>query len=133
MIIIRSKFIVQKCTQRCRLRIFDVVNSTSLNRFVKVTIRDTQLLKLSVKSWQWSSLIQIFFAKKGSQTWFQVAVIVCFLSLTLPKTKTFCRYLRIFIYVSLNIRKLVIRSIVLFTHLLNKIVLNVKVFRLLAF
>ena len=55
--IIRNKFVFQKCTEPCRVRIFVVDNSTFANRFVKVTISNKvtniQLLKSSVKSWQW--------------------------------------------------------------------------------
>ena len=67
------------------------------------------------------------------KTWFQVAAIVWFLSLILSKTKDLCRYLRIFIHFSLIFGKLMIASIVLFIYLLNKIILNFKVFKLMVF
>ena len=75
----------------------------------------------------------ILYKNKDSYTWFQTAAIVWFLSLTLSKTKVLCRYLRIFIHFSLIFGKLMIASIVLFLYLLNKIVLNFKVFKLMAF
>ena len=79
----------------------------SINKFVKVTTRDTQLLKLSKNC---STLINVsgvyinpnFLCKnKDSYTWFQTAAIVWFLSLTLSKTRILCRHLRIFIHFSL--------------------------------
>ena len=56
-----------------------------------------------------------------------------FLSLTLSKTNVLCRYLRIFIHFLLIFGKLVIASIVLFIYILNKILSNFKVFKLMAF
>ena len=111
----------------------------SINKFVEVTTRDKQLLKLSKTC---STLINLssvyvnpnFLCKnKDSYAWFQTAAIVWFLSLTLPKTKVLCRRLRIFIHFLLIFGKLMIASIVLFICLLNKIVLNFKVFKLMAF
>ena len=80
-----------------------------------------------------SMSIQTFCIKKDSFTWFQIAAIVWFLSFTLSKIKVLCRYLRIFIHFSLIFGKLMIVSITLFLYLLNKIVLNFKVFKLMAF
>ena len=108
-------------------------------KLVEVTTRDKQLLKLSKTC---STLINLssiyvnpnFLCKnKDSYAWFQTAAIVWFLSLTLPKTKVLCRRLRIFIHFLLIFGKLMIASIVLFICLLNKIVLNFKVFKLMAF
>ena len=111
----------------------------SINKFVKVTTRDTQLLKLSKTC---STLIDLssvyvnshFLCKnKDSYTWFQTAAIVWFLSLNLSKNKILSRCFRIFIHFSLNFGKLTIASIVLFIYLFNKIVLNFKVFKVMAF
>ena len=111
----------------------------SINKFVKVTARDTQLLKLSKTC---STLIDLssvyvnphFLCKnKDSYTWFQTATIVWFLSLNLSKNKILSRCFRIFIHFSLNFGKLTIASIVLFIYLFNKIVLNFKVFKVMAF
>ena len=111
--------------------------SNSINKFVEVTTRDKQLLKLSKTCSTLINLSSVYpnflYKKKDSFTWFQIAAIVWFLSLTLSKTKVLCRYLRIFIHFSLIFGKLMIASIVLFLYLLNKIVLNFKVFKLMAF
>ena len=111
----------------------------SINKLVQVTTRDKQLLKLSKTCSTLIKLSSIYvnpnflYENKDSYTWFQTAAIVWFLSLTLSKTKVLCRYLRIFIHFSLIFGKLMIASIVLFLYLLNKIVLNFKVFKLMAF
>ena len=111
----------------------------SINKLVQVTTRDKQLLKLSKTCSTLIKLSSIYvnpnflYENKDSYTWFQTAAIVWFLSLTLSKTKVLCRYLRIFIHFSLIFGKLMIASIVLFIYLLNKIVLNFKVFKLMAF
>ena len=113
--------------------------SNSVNKFVEVTTRDKQLLKLSKTCSILINLSSVYvnpnflYKKKDRFTWFQIAAIVWFLSLTLSKTKVLCRYLRIFIHFSLIFGKLMIASIVLFIYLLNKIVLNFKVFKLMAF
>ena len=107
----------------------------SINKLVQVTTRDKQLLKLSKTCSTLINLSSIYinpnilYKNKDSYTWFQTAAIVWFLSLTLSKTKVLCRYLRIFIHFSLIFGKLMIASIVLFIYLLNKIVLNFKVFK----
>ena len=113
--------------------------SNSINKFVEVTTRDKQLLKLRKTCSILINLSSVYvnpnflYKKKDSFTWFQIAAIVWFLSLTLSKTKVLCRYLRIFIHSSLIFGKLMIASSVLFLYLLNKIVLNFKVFKLMAF
>ena len=113
--------------------------SNSINKFVEVTTRDKQLQKLSKTCTILINLSSVYVnpkflrKKKHSFTSFQTAAIVWFLSLTLSKTKVLCRYLRIFIHFSLIFGKLMIASIVLFLYLLNKIVLNFKVFKLMAF
>ena len=115
--------------------------SNSINKFIKVTTRDKQLLKLSKTCSILINLSSVYvnpnflYKKKDRFTWFQIAAIVWFLSLTLSKTKVLCRYLRIFIHFSLIFGKLMIASIVLFIYIyiLNKIVLNFKVFKLMAF
>ena len=100
--------------------------SNSINKFVEVTTRDKQLLKLSKTCSILTNLSSIYLnpnvlcKKKDSFTWFQIAAIVWFLSLTLSKTKVLCRYLRIFIHFSLIFGKLMIASIVLFIYLLKK-------------
>ena len=109
--------------------------SNSINKFVEVTTRDKQLLKLSKTCSTLINLSSVYpnflYKKKDSFTWFQIAAIVWFLSLTL--SKTLCRYLRIFIHFSLIYGNLMIGSIVLFLYVLNKIVLSFKVFKLMAF
>ena len=104
----------------------------SINKFVKATTRDTQLLKLSKNC---STLINVssvyvnpnfLFKNKDSHTWFQTAAVVWFLSLTLSKPKILCTHLRIFIHFKLIFGKLMIASIVLFIYLFNKIVLSFK-------
>ena len=113
--------------------------SNSINKFAEVTTRDKQLLKLSKNCSTLINLSSVYvnlnflYKKRDSFTWFQIAAIVWFLSLTLSKTKVLCRYLRTFIHFSLIFGKLMIASIVLFIYLLNKIVLNFKVFKLMAF
>ena len=113
--------------------------SNSINKFVEVTTRDKQLLKLRKTCSILINLSSVYvnpnflYKKKDSFTWFQIAAIVWFLSLTLSKTKVLCRYLRIFIHFSLIFGKLMIASIVLFIYLLNKSVSNFKVFQLMAF
>ena len=47
--------------------------------------------------------------------------------------KVLCRYVRIFIHFSLIFWKLMIASIVLFIYILNKMVLNCRVLKLMAF
>ena len=137
-----SNFILQIFTLPCLVNICFVV---TISRFVKKTTRNTQLLKLNIKVVNGlstcSSLINLssislnhtFCVKIGSYTWFQIAAVVWFLALTLSKTKILCRHLRILFHFSLIFGKLVIPSIILFTNLLNKIVLNFKVFEWLAF
>ena len=111
--------------------------SNSINKLVEVTTRDKQLLKFSKTCSILINLSSVYvnpnflYKKKDSFTWFQIAAIVWFLSLTL--SKTLCRYLRIFIHFSLIYGNLMIGSIVLFLYILNKIVLNFKVFKLMAF
>ena len=113
--------------------------SNSINKFVEVTTRDKQLLKLSKTFSILINLSSVYVnpnflcKKKDSFTWFQTVAIVWFLSLTLSKIKVLCRYLRIFIHFSLILGELMISSIVLFIYLLNKIVFNFKVFKLMAF
>ena len=109
--------------------------SNSINKFVEVTTRHKQLLKLSKTCSILINLSSVYInpnvlcKKKDSFKWFRTSPIVWFLSLSLSKTKVLCRYLRIFIHFSLIFGKLMIASIVLFIHLLNKIVLNFKVFK----
>ena len=97
--------------------------SNSINKFVEVTTRDKQLLKLSKTCSILINLSSVYvnpnflYKKKDSFTWFQIAAIVWFLSLTLSKTKVLCRYLRIFIHFSLIFGKLMIASIVLFIYI----------------
>ena len=113
--------------------------SDSINKFVEVTTRDKHLLQLSKTCSILINLSSVYAnlnflcKKKDSFTWFQIAAIVWFLSLTLSKTKVLCRYLRIFIHFSLIFGKLMIASFVLYIYLMNKIVLNFKVFKLMAF
>ena len=113
--------------------------SNSINKFVKVTTRDKQLLKFNKTCSILMHLSSVYvnpnflYKKKDTFTWFQIAAIVWFLSLTLSKTKVLCKYLRIFIHFSLIYGKLMIGSVVLFLYILNKIVLNFKVFKLMAF
>ena len=120
------------------MNIFFVGNS--INKLAEVTTSDKQLLKLSKTCSTLINLSSVFvnpnfpYENKDSYTWFQTAAIAWFLSLvTLSKTKVLCRHLRTFIHFSLVFGKLMVASIVLFTHLLNKIVLNFKVFKLMAF
>ena len=97
--------------------------SNSIKKFVEVTTRDKQLLKLSKTCSILINLSSVYVnpnflhKKKDSFTWFQIAAIVWFLSLTLSKTKVLCRYLRIFIHFSLIFGKLMIASIVLFIYI----------------
>ena len=115
----------------------------SINRLVRVTIQDTHLLKLSVKVSNGLStcsilikLSTIYFnlnflnINNDSYTWFQ-ATTVWFLSLTF--SKNFMQARESFVHFSLISGKLMIANIFLFTYLLNKIVLNFKVFKLMAF
>ena len=82
--------------------------SNSINKFVEVTTRDKQILKLSKTCSISINLSSVYVnpgflcKKKASCTWFQTAAIMWFLSLTLSKTKVLCRYLIIFIHFSLN-------------------------------
>ena len=110
----------------------------SINKFFKVTRRDTQLLKLSKTC---STLINLssvyvnpnFLCKnKDSYTWFQTAATMWFFSFTLPKIKILHKNLRISKHFSLIFSKLMIASIALFIHLFNKIVLNFKILKLMA-
>ena len=113
--------------------------SNSINKFAEVTARDKLLLKLSKICSIWINLSSAYVSpkflckNKDNYTWFQTVAIVWFLSVTLSKTKVLSRYLRIFLHFSLNFWELMITSIVLFIYLLNKIVLNFKVFKLMAF
>ena len=97
--------------------------SNSINKFVKVATRDKQLLKWSKNCSILINLSSVYvnpnflYKKKDRFTWFQIAAIVLFLSLTLSKTKVLCRYLRIFIHFSLIFGKLMIASIVLFIYI----------------
>ena len=117
----------------------DFFVGNSINKFVKVTTKDTQLLKLDKTC---STLINLssvhvnpnFLCRNiDSYTWFQTAAIVWFLSLTLSKAKILFRHLRIFIHFSLILGELKIARIILFVYILNKIVLNFKVFKVMAF
>ena len=117
----------------------DFFVGNSINKFVKVTTKDTQLLKLDKTC---STLINLssvhvnpnFLCRNiDSYTWFQTAAIVWFLSLTLSKAKILFRHLRVFIHFSLILGKLKIARIILFVYILNKIVLNFKVFKVMAF
>ena len=113
--------------------------SNSINKFVKVTTRDKQLLKFNKTCSILINLSSVYvnpnflYKMKDSFTSFQIAAIMWFLSSTLSKTKVLCRYLRIFIHFLLIYGKLMIGSIVLFLYILNKIVLDFKVFKLMAF
>ena len=113
--------------------------SNSINKFVKVTTRDKQLLKFNKTCSILINLSSVYvnpnflYKMKDSFTSFQIATIMWFLSSTLSKTKVLCRYLRIFIHFLLIYGKLMIGSIVLFLYILNKIVLDFKVFKLMAF
>ena len=108
-------------------------------KLLEVTRRDKQLLKLSKTCSTLINLSSIYVNpnflcnNKDSYIWFQTAAIVCILSLTLPKTKVLCRRWRIFIDFLLIFGKLMIASIVLFICRLNKIVLNFRVFKSMAF
>ena len=124
------------------MNIVFVVNR--INRFFKVTTRDTHLLKLSDKvSNGLSDLSRVYFypdflrKNKYSYTWSQIAPILCFLSLTLSKTKILYRHLRIFIHFSFIFGKFNDCKhcfIPIFVkYKLNKIVLNFKVFKFMAF
>ena len=92
--------------------------SHSINKFVKVTTRDKQLLKFNKTCSILINLSSVYvnpnflYKKKDSFTWFQIAAIVWFLSLTLSKTKVLCRYLRIFIHFSLIFGKLIIANFI---------------------
>ena len=92
--------------------------SNSINKLVEVTTRDKQLLKFDKTCSILINLSSVYvnpnflYKKKDSFTWFQIAAIVWFLSLTL--SKTLCRYLRILIHFSWIYGNLMIGSIVLF-------------------
>ena len=97
--------------------------SNSINKFVEVTTRDKQLLKLSRTCSILKNLSSVYvnpnflYKKKDSFTWFQIAAIVWFLTLTLSKTNVLSRYLRPFIHFSLIFGKIMIASIVLFIYI----------------
>ena len=69
--------------------------SNSINKFVEVTTRDKQLLKLRKTCSILINLSSVYVnpnflhKKKDSFTWFQIAAIVWFLSLTFFKNQSF--------------------------------------------
>ena len=86
--------------------------SNSINKFVEVTTRDKQLLKLSKTYSILINLSSVYInpnflcKKKDSVTWFQTVAIAWFLSLTISIINYLSKYLRLFIHFSLIFGKL---------------------------
>ena len=82
--------------------------SNSMKKFVEVTTRDKHLLKLSKTCSILLNLSSVYinpnflFKKKDSFTWFQIAAIVWFLSLTLSRNQSFMQVFENFYTLFIN-------------------------------